>query len=115
MTPEIISTLLQASGAAGVTLMFVVYLVKRDKRDSEMMERFNATVNGHLKDANKVQMSLAVKLNELNETNKELKESNKELKESNTELIDIVHKTYIQNLELVKNERRLRAQSAGQG
>lgn len=100
MNAELISTLLQASGAAGVTLMFVVYLLKRDKRDSEMMGRFNATVNSYLKDANKTQANLAVKINEFNETNKELK--------------DALEKIYLHNKTIVDENRRLKAQSVGQ-
>jgi len=100
MNTELISTLLQASGAAGVTLMFVVYLLKRDKRDSEMMGRFNATVNSYLKDANKTQANLAVKINEFNETNKELK--------------DALEKIYLHNKTIVDENRRLKAQSVGQ-
>lgn len=97
MSTELISTLLQASGAAGVTLMFVVYLIKRDKRDSEMMGRFNTTVNGYLKDANKAQSTLAVKIHEFGQTNKELK--------------DALEKIYIHNKSIVDENKRLRSQS----
>lgn len=75
MSADILQTLLNASGAAGVTGMFVFYLFKRDKRDHEMVKSFNQTINVHLKESNKSREKLAKELQEFSDTNRELKET----------------------------------------
>ena len=93
MSVELVQTLLQASGAAGVTLMFVWYLIKRDKRDGEMVDKFNKTIEGHLERGLKVQAELATRLQEFKDANRELK--------------DVIEKMYIQNLKLVKSKNKI--------
>lgn len=93
MSVELVQTLLQASGAAGVTLMFVWYLIKRDKRDGEMVDKFNKTIEGHLERGLKVQAELATRLQEFKDANRELK--------------DVIEKMYIQNLKLVKAKNKI--------
>lgn len=74
MNADILQTILNASGAAGVTAMFVLYLIKRDKKDQEMIKGFNQTINIHLKESNKSREKLARELQELSDTNREATE-----------------------------------------
>lgn len=88
MSPEILSTLLQASGAAGVTAMFVYYLIKRDKKDQKMVEGFNQTINSYLTKDSKVKEVLAERLQEFADTNRELQGALKEVYLWNKQIID---------------------------
>jgi hypothetical protein len=101
MTPEIISTLLQASPVTGLVLGFLYFMAKRDKETLAMVNKFTLIINGYLKDANKAHSNLAVKIHEFGETNKELK--------------DALEKIYIHNKSIVDENKRLKHQSAGQG
>ncbi len=101
MNVEIIQTLLQASGAAGVTLMFVWYLSKRDKGDKEMIENFNNTITTHLNESNHVQKELAAKLQQFSDTNRELTEANHDLR-------NVIQALYKHNLSQV---RKINAQN----
>lgn len=101
MSTEILSTLLQASGAAGVTAMFVFYLLKRDKKDQDMVKGFNQTINVHLKEANKSREKLAKELQEFSDTNRELKET--------------LHAVYTWNKNIADENNKLRGASKAQG
>lgn len=86
MPNEIISTLIQASGAAGVSVAFIWYLVKRDKGDREMVDSFNKIITTHIQDSTRV-------MQEFTDTNKELK--------------DVIQKLYVQNWKLTKTKSKL--------
>lgn len=99
MTPDIISTLLQASGAAGVSAVciwqFVGYLSKRDKKDQEsekrmhdMIKAFNQTVNTHMKESNQSRERLTKQLQEFTDTNKEFKGMLVEIYQWNKHLVE---------------------------
>lgn len=85
MTSEILSTLLQASGAAGVSVAFIWYLAKRDRSDREMIDKFNQTINTHITSSSRV-------MQEISDTNRELKE--------------VIEKLYAQNWKLVKEKNK---------
>ena len=69
---ELLPLLVQSSGAAGVTGIFIFYLLRHDKQDRAERESFNKTIQNHLyganliqKESNKVNKELSVKLGEL--------------------------------------------------
>ena len=107
MNAEVISTLLQASPVTGLVFGFLYFMSKNNRETAGMVNKFTSTINGYLKDANKVQANLAVKLHAFSETHREFNETNKELK-------DALEKIYLHNKTIVDENRRLKAQSAGQ-
>lgn len=92
MNPEIVSTLIQASGAAGVSAIFIFYLVNRDKSDREMIDKFNMTIREHISNSVRVMQEISDASRHLSETNKELK--------------DVIEKLYQQNWELSKRVKK---------
>lgn len=72
MNTELINTLMQSSGAATVSGLFVWYLYKRDKLNSQIYDRFDKLVENHLKrgqmvqrESNRVNQELAIKMQRL--------------------------------------------------
>lgn len=62
MTTDILQLLINSSGAAVVTGLFVYYLIKKDKRQERKDERMDSIINGYLKDSISVKKDLAEKL-----------------------------------------------------
>ena len=67
--------------------MFVTYLVKRDKKDAEMINSFNRTINVHLKDTNKSTEKLTKQIQEFSDTNREYKEALAKIYDWNRQLV----------------------------
>lgn len=73
MTPEITSLLVQSSGAATVTGMFLWYLVKLNKKDDDRQLQFNTIIREYLCENSKAQILLATKLQEFSDVSREHK------------------------------------------
>lgn len=81
MTGDIFSTMINASGAAGVAVAFLWYLDKFNKQNNEMISKFNVTAH----ESTRV-------MQEVSDTNRELK--------------DVIEKLYNQNWKLVKDGKK---------
>ena len=71
MSSELISTFLQSSGAAGVSVFFIWYLNKFNKDLERERARHDNIVQEYLKESIKVKTMLAEKLQQLADSNKE--------------------------------------------
>ncbi|MEO0289579.1 MAG: hypothetical protein ABIN00_08095 [candidate division WOR-3 bacterium] len=66
--------LTQNLAALSMAVVFILYLVRKDKQNKETFDSFNQTIKNHLAHANKTEASLARSLQKLSDCISDLKE-----------------------------------------
>lgn len=65
MNETLIQALLQNGGSLAMAIVFIFYLIKRDKENKETLGAFNKTITNHLEHALKVELSITKSLDHL--------------------------------------------------
>ena len=81
MSPDILQLLINSSGAAIVTGLFIYYLGGRDKHDRIMYDKFNQTIQEYMKENTKEKIELSKNIQRFTDVTEEQKKTITELKE----------------------------------
>lgn len=104
MSTDIFQLLINSSGAAVVTALFIWYLIKRDKTAEKQVEQFNNIIQDYLRENLQTHKELAKRLQEFADASKQQTEI---IKEQKYVLEKVYKELYKKKIKIEKYEKEI--------